>query len=258
MTLAQLMANIHVNPNYEGIVTNDDNVLAINISGAGTAIEDYAVVQNAIEGVDAQLNASNTDKTYIRAGQSTTKTGTQRGFTVSGDRYIGDPFQDHVFSNKQMYGVGNEVVTDYVWFNLLNGKGEKGRASIIANSDGSGNAGETAGIDISIQKFGSAPTEYVWVNTMLGTITVTSIAGTLTGETTVTAQPIVPTGMTALYKTDVAVVLPALDDVVTVGWDPFTSGNDYLADPGDEFAVIYVDAGNKVKYAGKTNAVVAP
>ena len=41
-----------------------------------------------IAGLDAQLNPVTQDKQYIRAGQSTTKTGTQRSFTVSGDRYV--------------------------------------------------------------------------------------------------------------------------------------------------------------------------
>ena len=31
------------------------------------------------------------DKQYIRSGQNTMKTGTQRSFAVTGDRYVGDP-----------------------------------------------------------------------------------------------------------------------------------------------------------------------
>jgi hypothetical protein len=34
-----------------------------------------------------------------------------------------------------------EAVVKYVLFNLINGQGEKGLASVIVNSDGSGNAG---------------------------------------------------------------------------------------------------------------------
>ena len=50
------------------------------------------------------------------------------------------------------YGTGNAVVTDYVYFCLLNGIGEKGKASIIVNSDGSGNAGESSAVDIELKK----------------------------------------------------------------------------------------------------------
>ncbi|MGL5514403.1 MAG: hypothetical protein ACRDBM_14375, partial [Sporomusa sp.] len=51
---------------------------------------------------------------------------------------------------------------DYVYFNILNGKGEKGRASIIVNSDGSGNAGESSAVDIEFKKNGDNPEEYTY------------------------------------------------------------------------------------------------
>ena len=52
------------------------------------------------------------------------------------------------------YGTGNAVVTNYVYFCLLTGKGEKGQCSIIINSDGSGNAGESSAVDIEFRKIG--------------------------------------------------------------------------------------------------------
>ena len=90
------------------------------------------------------------------------KTGTQRSFTVSGDRYIGDEAQDYCLSHKTKYGTGNGVVTNYVYFNILNGKGEQGQCSIIVNSDGSGNAGESSTIDIEFKKMGTTPKEYTY------------------------------------------------------------------------------------------------
>lgn len=53
-------------------------------------------------------------------------------------------------------------MTNYVYFNVLNGKGEKGQVSIIVNSDGSGNAGESSAIDIEFKKIGSNPAEYTY------------------------------------------------------------------------------------------------
>ena len=102
------------------------------------------------------------DKQYIRAGQSTTKTGTQRSFAVSGDRYVGDDFQDFALSHAVKYGTGNAVVRDYVYFCLLNGQGEKGKCSIIVNSDGAGDAGESSEIDIELKKSGDAPASYTY------------------------------------------------------------------------------------------------
>lgn len=163
MKLSELMAKHTPNPDFEGFVTNDDMVLAVDISKEKNADPgDYVVVQMGIGGLDAQNNPITVDKQYIRAGQSTTKTGNQRSFKVSGDRYIGDPFQDYACSISIMQGVGQAVVVPYVYFCLLNGKGEKGTVSIITNSDASGNAGENAGIDIELKKVSEAPVEYTY------------------------------------------------------------------------------------------------
>jgi hypothetical protein len=152
------------NPEFSGFVTNDDFVLAVDCTTAGDATDpnQFAVVQVGIAGLDANLNPVTQDKQYIRAGQSTTKTGNQRTFTVSGDRYIGDTFQDFAQSQAIMYGIGNAVIRKYAYFCLLNGIGEQGTVSIIVNSDGSGNSGESSAIDIELRKAGNAATPYTY------------------------------------------------------------------------------------------------
>ena len=122
MKLSELMAGYNPSPDYEGWVTNDDYVFAIDTApGADPATKagDFAVVEMGIAGLDAQLNPVTQDKQYIRAGQSTTKTGTQRTFTVTGDRYASDAAQDYCLSHKMKYGTGNGVVTNYL-YELLN------------------------------------------------------------------------------------------------------------------------------------------
>lgn len=163
MTLTELMAGHTPDANFEGFVTNDDFVLAVDCSENGSAdVGDYAVAQLGVTGLDANLNPITQDKTYIRAGQSTMKTGNQRSFSVSGDRYVGDEFQDFALSHAIMYGTGQAVIRNYVYFCILNGKGEKGTASIIVNSDGSGSAGESAEVDIEIRKASAQPVEYTY------------------------------------------------------------------------------------------------
>lgn len=161
MKLSELMAKNTPSASYEGWVTNDDYVLAINTGNAQTE-SDYEVVEMGISGLDSQMNPITVDKTYIRAGQSTMKTGTQRSFSLSGDRYVGDPAQDYMLAHSMKYGTGNNVVTDYVYFCILNGKGEKGKVSVIVNSDGSGNAGESSAVDIELKKSGATPSEYTY------------------------------------------------------------------------------------------------
>ena len=163
MKLSELMQNHTPNADFEGVVTNNDWVLAVDITGAAdTAIEDYEVAQMGVAGLDAQMNPILVDKQYVRAGQSSTKMGTQRTFKVTGDRYLRDAFQDFCFGHDIKFGTGSGVVVPYVYFCILNGKGEKGKATIIVNSDGGGAVGETSAVDIDLKKFGSSPEEFTY------------------------------------------------------------------------------------------------
>ena len=164
MKLSELMAKVTLNPNFTGFVTNDDFVLALDCGETPATdlegIADFAVVQLGVAGLDSNLNPITQDKTYIRAGQSTAKTGNQRSFSVTGDRYVGDEFQDFVLSHDIKYGTGQTVIRKYVYFNIVTGKGESGDCCIIINSDGSGEAGNSSEIDIELKKSGSAPAEF--------------------------------------------------------------------------------------------------
>ena len=166
MKLAELMANHTINSNFTGFVTNDDFVLAVDCGETAATdfsnVEDFAVVQMGVAGLDSNLNPITQDKIYIRAGQSTTKTGNQRSFSITGDRYTGDEFQDFALSHAIKYGTGQSVVRKYVYFNVVTGVGEQGEGSIIVNSDGSGEAGNNAEIDIELKKSGAAPAEYTY------------------------------------------------------------------------------------------------
>lgn len=163
MKVSELMKDYTPSTTFEGFATNDDWVLAVGINLAENATEnDYTVVQLGISGLDPQMNPVTKDTQYIRTGLSTTKTGTQRTFAISGDRYIGDPFQDHCFSLPVAHGTGQAVIVPYVYFSVLTGKGEKGTTSIIVNSDGGGNAGENSAISIDLRSVGVKPTDYTY------------------------------------------------------------------------------------------------
>ena len=166
MKLSELMGSVTLNPTFTGFVTNDDWVLAVDCGDTPATdfskVGDFAVVQLGVAGLDSNLNPITNDKTYIRAGQSTTKTGNQRSFSVTGDRYIGDEFQDFALGHAIKYGTGQAVVRKYAYINIITGKGETGEVCIIVNSDGSGEAGNSSEIDIELKKSGSAPAEYAY------------------------------------------------------------------------------------------------
>lgn len=165
MKLSALMAGYTPSAEFAGVATNDDFVLAIDISEGGTEEPaNYVVVQSGISAVDAQLSPETDEKTYIRAGKVTNKTATQRTFNLGGDRMFGDEFQDFVLSHAIKFGTGQKVIKPYVFFSLLTGEGEKGTASIIVNSDGSGDAGASAEIDIDIMAT-AAPEAFTWAAT---------------------------------------------------------------------------------------------
>lgn len=171
MKLVELLGAAPIaSENFTGYITNDDFILAVDCGEAASPdfsaakVKDFAVVQMGVTGLDSNLNPITQDKVYIRAGQSTVKTGNQRSFSVTGDRYAGDEFQDFVLSHAIKYGVGRHVVRKYVYVNIFTGKGECGEVTIIVNSDGSGEAGGNAEIDIELRKSGAAPVEYDYLH----------------------------------------------------------------------------------------------
>ena len=156
MTLSELMASYTPDSNYSGIVNTDDYVLAIDPNPTAetpTADSAYLVLEKGIEGQDASMNGETSDKKYLRAGTSTIKTGQQRTFSISGDRYVGDPAQDYLVGTKHKHG--NDCITNYLFFDIKTGKGEKGQVSIVVNNDGGGTAGSPATISVDLKQFGT-------------------------------------------------------------------------------------------------------
>ena len=163
MKLSELMSGVTPNPEYEGFATNDDFVLAVNLNTAeapGTP-GDFAVVQVGVSSHEASLETETDDKQYIRTGKVTTKTGAQRTFSISGDRYHGDAFQDWALSLPVLFGHGAKVTAEYVYFSILTGKGEKGKVAVVVQEDQTGDAGENAGFSVDLMGQGS-PEEYTY------------------------------------------------------------------------------------------------
>lgn len=163
MLLKELMKDVTPKAEYEGFATADDMVLAIDISTEQTAeVGDYAVAQLGLKSTSGSLNPEKKTNAYIRAGKSTTKTGNQRTIAFDADRYLGDAFQEFVLSHKMKYATGQGAVVNYVYFNRLTGKGEKGQGTVIIDTDASGNAEENLAVSGSLEKSGAAPDEYTY------------------------------------------------------------------------------------------------
>jgi hypothetical protein len=161
LKLSELMNGRTPEPQYEGFSTADDMVLAIGFTGEEATPNDYIVAQQGITEHSGALEAQSQDSQYIRTGQVNTKTGTSRTLSVSGDRYVGDAFQDALLDHALKYGTGQTVIKPYVYFNLLTGKGEQGKVSITVEDDPSGAAGENASFSATLTSVG-IPTEYTY------------------------------------------------------------------------------------------------
>lgn len=158
MKISKTLAAITFNPDYKGRVYAENMILAVNITPEkpDTKIEDYAIFTSYIEGVDNNIETDAIEKKYLHEGKIKIKTSTQRKFKITGNRYIGDEAQDFCILN----AFKSDTETDYVFFNTLTGKGEKGRCSVIVNSDGTSKAGELSEIDIEINTVGNLRAEF--------------------------------------------------------------------------------------------------
>lgn len=161
MKLSELMNGKAPNGDFEGFSTADDLVLAIDFEGTGANPGDFIVAQVGISDQSASLSAETKDSQYLRTGKVTLKTGTSREFKVTGDRYVGDAFQDAVLAHSMKFGTGQSVIKPYVYFNMLTGKGEKGKVSISVEDDLSGAAGENASFSATLAST-EKPTEYTY------------------------------------------------------------------------------------------------
>lgn len=155
-------AGITPNPEYTGIETSDDFILGIQTESTGQETPDkFIVVQEHVTEHSAAVNATSTDTAYIRTGPASTKTGAQRQFTINGERFAGDPFQDFALSNKIKFGTGQDVVVQYVYFSLRTGKGEQGTATLVVSADASGAANAPAGFSCALNAT-AKPKEYTY------------------------------------------------------------------------------------------------
>lgn len=255
MKVSELMTGKTAVAGFTGVMTPNDYVLAIDISGnPATPVGDYVVLQLGVEGLDAKMESDSNDKQYLRDGKSTTKTGAQRTFALSGDRYIGDAAQDYIFTLANMLATGAAAIVPYVYFNIKTFVGEKGTLTILVNSDGGGKAEDTSEIDVELKKTGAAPIAYTYA-AALGALTVQSVAGTASGTSLITV-----TGQGSgqlVYKQNASVLTPTYGDEAT-GYILFESGVDLTLTTGQKINVAEITAQGKIIAFGSATIASKP
>lgn len=82
-------------------------------------------------------------------------------------------------------------------------------------------------------------------------LTVTSVAGTASGDTLVAVAQSITAGNTYKYKTAAAVTLPKFNQVLTAGWTAWDGSADITATTGHKIVVVEVNAANECKAVGE-------
>lgn len=156
MTVSEAITKSGITPSasYTGIETADDFVFAIQTETSQDKESQWIVCAEHVKEHSGSLNATTEDSQYIRTGNVTEKTGTQRTLAVNGVRYTGDAFQDFLLSRKIVFGTGSDVIVPYIYFSLRTGKGEKGSCSLIVTSDAGGAAGSPATFACDVKGIG--------------------------------------------------------------------------------------------------------
>lgn len=86
----------------------------------------------------------------------------------------------------------------------------------------------------------------------LGVLTVTSAAGTTSGDTKITVTPAKASGNSYKYKTGASVTAPAYDAVCSSDYTDWNGTADITATTGQKILIVEVDGSNKAKKAGIT------
>lgn len=164
--------------------------------------------------------------------------------------------------------VGTDAEAEYVrvemWLPATPGstryfKARKFKVAVeVSNVNGAG--GETIVVTGNLNCVGDPIDGYFDITTLtfkegsynetLGTLTVTSAAGTLSGNTKITVNEALSSGNLYMYKTASTVTLPALNDSAATGYTPW-NGADITATTGNEILIVECNTSFLIKKAGK-------
>ena len=166
MTIKELMTKVGTpDPAFSGILVADDWVTAIDVTPSGSdATEDtsYEVIQEGLTGAPVSTNPETKERQYIRGGKQTVKTGSQVTIALAGTHYVGDPALDYILSDVRVFGVGQDVITNFIHYNIKTGKGIKGKCTITVDSYAGGNAGDDSTFSATLSQTEKEPVAWTY------------------------------------------------------------------------------------------------
>ncbi len=180
---------------------------------------------------------------------STEVTGGQLTFKMDGDRKIGDPAQDYIFSDEVRTNFGAARKTTFR-ITGKDGKVIQGNCTIAKADITGGDANKVQNISVEIHINGKPQ-----ILPALDPLTVVSVAGTLSGKTAIYVNPTLTVGNIYKYKTGVNVVLPVADEILITGWTTWNGTSEIEAVTGDTIIIAEVDSTSACKKAGMATVI---
>ena len=204
----------------------------INIGTTGSP--DWLEIAEGIDSIKPQFK-ENVETNQFISGKGMADTeiyGAVESFQFTGKRRMADPAQNFIFSNavKRAFGASRHLpfrITDFDGSTLV------WDATLANIDDQGGKAAEGEGI--SFEVFANGQPVYA---PAVGALTVVSVAGSTSGDTSIYVNPAKTGSNSYFYKTAASVSLPQGSDVISTGngyttWDGLaqiaaTTGNQIL------------------------------
>lgn len=224
---------------------NYDYTLEIDTTPLATAT--WARVGAGIANIAKALNEVLQQASYLsdEGWGSTEVVGGQLIITLTGDRVRGDAAQDYIYSPDVQYKFGQARHTHFR-FTAPDGTGFTGNVTIANADDGGGDSTATNAISFEIH-FNGAPVPF----NSLGTLTITSVAGSTSGKTKVAVNPAKNVGDSYKYQTSATASLPLGGAILTTGWTAWDGSADITAVTGNKIVIAeIVTATNAAVKAG--------
>lgn len=243
---------------------------------------DYLKVHGVYESMMTQFTALNekpgakeTSKRYIGdASESTTVTGYSPSADFEGDQIKNDRVIDYILDIAKTRKTGSDCETEYCQVELDKpAQAENSfycRKSVVSikvdefpDNDGELGLKGTLGYkgDPIVGTFNTVTKEFTEGFTAreeatIGTLTVTSVAGTETGTTKITVTPVFTSGNSYKYKLGASAVTITLNQDCTL-LDTWDGSTDIAATASQVLTVVEVDKDNKAVKVGSATVTVA-
>ena len=243
----------------------------LNVQPTGT--EKIVLIKDGFSNIDENPGAETDETPYYLDSSSTAElTEYKSNFDFSGKRVVNDPACEYVCDIGEMHRMDEAVTQAYVVdldkpaeigsgtkfhcrkFEVLTTvdslKGENKKDTFSGKFNGRGDPVEGV---FDTSKVGTSENPFTagWTKPALGTLTVTSIAGTATGDTKLTVAPTLTEGNSYRYQTAATVTLPTVgaDCTTMTAWNGTA---DITATTGNQILVVETTAAGLAVKAGIT------